>query len=195
MDQTNHSLHSRKNAFTLIELMIVVAIIGILAALAIPNFLRFQMRSKTAEAKTNLAGIRTAQEGYFAEFGSYVPAAQQPAGPPIAQKTPWPAPGFAGGFDQVGWAPEGDVYFRYVVVTNGPVGAASEWAASALGDLDGDFTLSAFGYIHPIPGNPNVGAAPPNCNATGVYNPAAPAAMDLLNTVGPCEQFSGQSWF
>jgi type IV pilus assembly protein PilA len=57
--------------FTLIELMIVVAIIGILAAIAIPNFLKFQAKAKQSEAKTNLAAIFTAQTSYFSEFGSY----------------------------------------------------------------------------------------------------------------------------
>jgi type IV pilus assembly protein PilA len=58
--------------FTLIELMIVVAIIGILAAIAIPNFVKFQCRSKQSEAKTNLKAIYVAQESYRGEFDSYV---------------------------------------------------------------------------------------------------------------------------
>ena len=60
-------LQEGKKGFTLIELMIVVAIIGILAAIAIPNFLRFQAKSKQSEAKTNLGGIFTAEIAYFGE--------------------------------------------------------------------------------------------------------------------------------
>jgi len=60
-----------KKGFTLIELMIVVAIIGILAAIAIPNFLKFQAKSKQSEAKTNLKGIFTAETSYFGENNKY----------------------------------------------------------------------------------------------------------------------------
>src|SRR5690349_9074919 len=60
-----------QKGFTLIELMIVVAIIGLLAALAIPNFIRFQARSKQSEVKANLKSMFTAERSYYQEHDTY----------------------------------------------------------------------------------------------------------------------------
>ena len=53
-----------QKGFTLIELMIVVAIIGIFAAIAIPNFLQNQMKSRQSETKTNLQAIKTSEVAF-----------------------------------------------------------------------------------------------------------------------------------
>ena len=64
-------MRNRSKGFTLIELMIVVAIIGILAAIAIPNFLNMRKKSMSSEAKSNLGDLRTMQEAYHVEYGDY----------------------------------------------------------------------------------------------------------------------------
>ncbi|MGC2423075.1 MAG: prepilin-type N-terminal cleavage/methylation domain-containing protein [Nitrospirota bacterium] len=65
-------LHAKKG-FTLIELMIVVAIIGIMAAIAIPNYMKYEARSKQGEAKVNLGALGTSAEAYHAENNTYKP--------------------------------------------------------------------------------------------------------------------------
>lgn len=92
----------RKRGFTLIELMIVVAIIGILAAIAIPNFLKFQAKSRQSEAKSNLSGIATSEIAYFAEVQSWGVSS-----------------GNNGDFGMIGWAPQGSTRYAYLLGTGG----------------------------------------------------------------------------
>ncbi len=60
-----------KQAFTLIELMIVVAIVAFLSAIAVPQCFKYQAKAKQAEVAVYLASLHTAQAAYFAEHGEY----------------------------------------------------------------------------------------------------------------------------
>ncbi len=63
----------KRQAFTLIELLIVVAIIAILAAIAVPNFMEAQMRSKVTRCKADMKTMQTAMEMYRVDNGEYIP--------------------------------------------------------------------------------------------------------------------------
>jgi type IV pilus assembly protein PilA len=174
----------RKGGFTLIELMIVVAIIGILAAIAIPNFLRFQLKAKSSEGKTNLAAIRTAEQSYYSEFGVFVSATASPTNPSQATKTDFTnMDGANQGFDRLGWAPEGQVYFNYGVTS-----ATGGYTAAAGADIDADTTYQLWGYKKL---NAGADVTAPDLNNAGT------CAEGFLKTqvVGPCADSFGQSVF
>lgn len=69
--RATNGAHLLSSGFTLIEIMFVVSIIGVLAAIAIPNYLKFQARAKTTEATTNLKALYSAQHVYRQEMDSY----------------------------------------------------------------------------------------------------------------------------
>lgn len=73
-----------EKGFTLIELMIVVGIIGILVAIAAPNFSRYQSKARQTEAKIALAAIYGGEKSFYSEYAAYI-----------------------GSFDAIGFAPEG----------------------------------------------------------------------------------------
>ena len=63
--------HKKEEGFTLIELMIVIAIIGILAAIAIPQFSAYRTRSYNAAAQSDVKNLATADEAYFSDNTTY----------------------------------------------------------------------------------------------------------------------------
>jgi type IV pilus assembly protein PilA len=171
----------RSKGFTLIELMIVVAIIGILAAIAIPNFLRYQLRSKFAELRTNTEAIRKSEESLRqaermvclnAATGQYVAFGRIPlaaTGNPGTVKLVWVAADYAaaGLFD---WNVEGGTYGVYTAATaappvvvaptlatcaaTAPLGALGRAiSVTANSDIDGDAVLGTVGYWKPVRDN------------------------------------------
>ncbi len=179
----------KREGFTLIELMIVVAIIGILAAIAIPNFIKFQLRSKASEGKINLAAIRTAQESFFAEVGTYFSWSATPSSAPGQVKAAFasacsiPPSSSAPGFCFIGWEPEGDVFYQYAVNTNT---SGNQFFADAQSDIDGDGNVNIWGISRPdLSNNFSVSAA---LGCSSVLNVADSSTIN--GQVGPCNNVS-----
>jgi type II secretion system protein G len=71
MKKNKQSLPLRSNGFTLIEILIVMSLIGILAALSVVNFRSASMKGRDAQRKSDLRNIQTALRLYYNDFGRY----------------------------------------------------------------------------------------------------------------------------
>ena len=137
-------LRKAARGFTLIELMIVVAIIGILASIAIPNFLRYQLRSKSGEAAVNLGAIKTNEIAYFGSYDTYAEVEEYPAESATGARVVWDVSAATGKkWDRLGWKPEGSVYFSYGVKISG----TTAFAATATANLDAAAPSQCWGYF------------------------------------------------
>ncbi len=168
-------LRKTSKGFTLIELMIVVAIIAILAAIAIPQYRKFQMKAKTSEAKTNIGAIRTCEEAYAAEHDAYylVGPAPESAITSTTRDFDLTNEDNCAHFADLGFKPAGKVYYNYGVknwragtnfntsadvngacpigaisdaqMTNGVRDVTADIAILAQGDLDNDNSDAYYG--------------------------------------------------
>ena len=162
--------------FTLIELMVVVAIIGILSSIAIPLLATHQLRTKSTEAKTNLSAIRVAEEAAFSETGLYLAANAEPPFIPGANASTFDTAG--SDYAILGWNPEGRVFFSYAVAIS-PDG--SGYTADAGADIDADGLIQIWGYTRPdgVGGFVNGGIG---CDATRL-TPQVLGSCNLSSTI------------
>lgn len=145
--------------FSLIELMVVVAIIGILATVAVPNVQKFMAKSRQSEAKSNLSSLYTAQKAFFTEYAAYDAR-----------------------FEAVGYAPEGRLRYNLGFATN--AGTAIAGNANGYQPPAGLNNFANTNAYCAAPGN----ALVRNCGMLNGANNAAPPAVQNASIVNNANQ-------
>jgi prepilin-type N-terminal cleavage/methylation domain-containing protein len=145
--------------FTLVEVLIVVALVGVLASVAIPSFLSYQARTRRSEAYANLSAVARSQTALYAVKGLYHGTGLSwpdplPYGGLGAHRMTWDAASESA-YAELGWAPEGQVYYSYETNTPEVPGSGCTcnvcFTATAFGDVDDNGQTSAIMYSHPEP--------------------------------------------
>jgi type IV pilus assembly protein PilE len=141
-------MHKTQQGFTLIELMIAVAIVGILAAIAIPAYVEYVARAKRADATLALVGLSQAMERYSANNGTYCGS---DAGGTLGTCAFPDAPGV---FAQTVPTDGGRAYYnlRITIVTNTDYTLQAQRTGSMATDPCGTLQLNASG-VQSITGN------------------------------------------
>lgn len=138
-----------RRGFSLVELMIVVAILGLLSAIAIPNFQNMQMKAKRSETHLVLKGIGDSEVAYFVAHDTWVEAdGNPPTTYPLNKQThPWD--GTMAGWTELGFRPDGEVRCRYYAYVFG----GGTWARTdAWCDIDDDNQSAVIRYYVPYQG-------------------------------------------
>ena len=135
-----HRSHTK--GFSLVELMIVVAIIGILAAIAIPNYIKYQLSAKRSEVNGAVDGVKNAEAKYDAEHDGYLNCATKPRADAALDKSQVAWDTTATDWLSIGWTPDGNVRGNYGVVVTAASGTTPQsFTITGKSDVDDDSLL------------------------------------------------------
>lgn len=150
------STRNSQRGFSLVELMVVVAIIGILAAIAVPSVNKYMAKARQSEAKTNLSSLYTSEKAFYAEYNT-----------------------FDNRFAAVGYAPEGQLRYNIGFTGGATAGPANGYntppantsiAAVAYCGVNGAMNANGCAMINGASGAAPPAIVPAMCGATGSNN-------------------------